>query len=413
MSSPSPPRFQDRIDAVRAKADIVAVVGRVVKLGKGRSPRGQCPFHGSSSDSLSVAAAPKRGEPFVHCFGCGWHGDVIRFVADFHGIDFRDALARLEAENGLDGMAARPVQRARAPQARRSAGDVAHVESIVVGRTIWKAARPDLDAVRTYLLARGIPIEMLGDERLADFRFLALAPIMSWPQNKGPDSVPRAPAMAALVRRPVDDGGGGRGFVPMGLHVTYLAPDLKSKMVRDKRSGGRFPDRKMFGAALGGAVILGVYGAQAPLFVGEGNETVLSGMALAGAGPEACGIAALSLDNLQGGWRSRGGAIPLHDIQPDPERPALCFAHGGPVTGLIDADMAPLRGPRDPATGAWRGELVIEERGARPIRRAISPAERARICGELFVRSWRAAGCQRVTAIRPPMGMDFNNAVRG
>jgi DNA primase len=267
---------------------------------------------------------------------------------------------------------------------------------------------------------------MLGAERLGDIRFHPQAPVYPWPVVIGPrgpvrfDAPPRdemtAPAMVALVRRPTevrgDDGAVHLRFDPIGLHVTYLSPTLAGKMVRASAAGGAIEARKMLGRAAGGCVVLGRYRTDCRLFPGEGIETVLSGMALAGAGPEDCGLAALSLDNLQGfPKRWKNGALPLFDIQPDPARPpALAFAHAGPVVGLIDADMAPLRGPINRGTGARIGELVVERRGDRPVRRPIATAERAAICAELFGKAWRAAGSRRVAAFRPPIGMDCNDA---
>ncbi|MDU0220451.1 hypothetical protein, partial [Escherichia coli] len=83
----------------------------------------------------------------------------------------------------------------------------------------------------------------------------------------------------------------------------------------------------------------GRYDDAAPLYVGEGNETVLSGMDVLDAPENAVGLAALSLGNLQGGARLIRGALPMFDIVPDPDRAAaLAWARRGPVIGLIDAD---------------------------------------------------------------------------
>lgn len=396
--------FQARIDQVLGRVDIAAVIGRVMKLGRGN--RGKCPFHGSESDSFSVAANPRRGLPFAHCFGCQWHGNAIKFVADFYGISFTDALQRLEDDHGLDGAAAAPVQRERAPQRPRRRADRPLVDSATMGRWIWNSGKAELDALRTYLAAGGVPPEMLGAERLAHIRFTALAPIVPWREDSQPDSVPRAPAMVALVRRPLT-------WEPIGVHVTFLSPDLRDKMARKRGDGSAYPARKMLGEAKGGCVLLGRFAGDCPLYPGEGLETVLSGMGLDGAAAEACGLALLSLENLQGEpLRWRNGALPLFDIRPDPEKPPVAFAHGGRVTGLIDADMKPLRGPIDRETGKPQGLLVVERRGAPAVRRPITTAERATICADLFVKSWRRAGCSRVTALRPRMGQDFRDAAR-
>src|SRR3546814_1609273 len=75
VSVSSNDRFRERIDAVRHHADIAAIISAAgVKLSGGKNPRGQCPFHGSKSDSLAVY--PDRGK--AHCWGCGWDGDAIR-----------------------------------------------------------------------------------------------------------------------------------------------------------------------------------------------------------------------------------------------------------------------------------------------------------------------------------------------
>lgn len=432
-----------RIEAVRARADIGAVIGHAVKLRGRGNLRGACPFHGSKSDSLAVYAAAGR----ARCWGCGWTGDAIQFVQDFYGLDFKGALERLESENGLDGMAAAPLARARRPQAYH-APEV--VDSGEVARHLWASAVTDHDAVCTWLRARGVPEAALDARLLGQIRFCASAPIGPWPVGKGPDAAAHAPAMVGLIRRlrpchlPAAEGhasanaGPDRAVMPGGLvaqggrdliwrasgvHATYLSPGLKAKMNRKRANGDPVPARKMFGHAAGGAVILGRLTPGCPLFVGEGIETVLSGMAMLGAGADACGLAVLSLDNLQGRACTRSvrqadggtihGVLPLYDVQPDAERLPVCFAHDGPVTGLIDADMAPLKGMLHRETGVARGLPVIERRGGPVVHRAIGTIERAEICADLFTRAWRMAGTRQVKAERLHAGMDFNDGVRG
>lgn len=406
--------FQERIDAVRDRVSIETIVGAVVALGRGRKPRGKCPFHGSNSDSFMVDPDGRSAK----CWGCGWYGDVVKFTAEHFGLSFTEALQRLEQEHGLDGLEAKPKAYQKQAQARPQRE---HVDSATMGRFIWKGATRRPDAARTYLEARGVPASVLTDERLGEIRFHGLAPITSWPADRdGPDpDCPKAPAICALIRRPIIGLDERVRFVPIGLHVTWLSPSLEAKMVRKRRDGTFYPARKMLGDPSGGCVILGAtqeagmyphavsIDADAPLFDGEGIETVLSGMAIAKAKPTAIGLAALSLGNLEGQpVRYKGGILPLHDIRPDPERPGLAFPHRGPVTCLVDADMRPLNGPKG------EGLLVIERRGGPIVKRPITAAERAEICGQLAVKSWRNAGVLRVRAARPPMGQDFNDAVR-
>ena len=395
--------LQPRIDAVRDRVDIADVIGKVVKLGRGAKPRGKCPFHGSKSDSFAVDSDGGR----ARCWGCQWSGDAIQFVRDFYGLDFREALERLEGEHGLDGLSAAPVRRTKVEKPRRRGVEV--VDSATFGRLLWDRARRDHDAVRVYFRSRGLPDEALGDDRLRDIRFLGVAPIAAWRVDRKPDSVPQAPVMVALVRAAPGHPAGS--WAPIGVHATFLRPDFAGKMDRRREDGSPYPARKMLGEAGGGCVVLGRPDDAAPLYVGEGLETVLSGMVLGRAPAGACGLAALSLDTLQGRPLLIRGALPLFDPRVDPETPGLAFARSGPVVALIDADMKPLRGPIDPRTRQFRGVPVIERRRTPIVRRAVSTAERAALCSALVTQSWRAKGC-RASAMRPRMGQDFNDALR-
>jgi DNA primase len=381
-----------RVDALLARVDLVSLVGSAVPLSRGHNPRGKCPFHGSKSDSLAVY--PDSGR--FRCWGCGEGGDAIKFLELMFGLSFMDALARLEAENGLDGLAAQPAKREK--RAQRPVGREP-ISSAEMGRVLWAESVVDCDSIRTYLLARAVPEPMLDADRLWELRFHPSAPIAAWVEG-GRERVATAPAILASVR-------GLPSLEPQAVHATFLSPNLTGKMVRFDGRGEPLPARKFLGSVGGGGVLFGserglVIDRGAPLFAAEGIETLLSGMALLDAPADAVGLALLSLDNLQGGWlgvRKRGvKALPLHDPEPDPERPPVCFAHDGPVTGLIDADMKPL--PR---------QNVIAMAGWPPEHRALTSAERSQLCAALFAKSWRRAGCRRVRTVRPPMGQDFND----
>lgn len=412
MSSAPRPTFADRAAEVRARVDLAQLIGKAVKLSRGRAPRGKCPFHGSKSDSFSVN--PRDG--YAHCFGCQWHGDAIKFLVDHEGLTPIAALEQLEAANGIDAVsfgAAPAVQRDRNPSTKPVYDDGGddRVDAIELGRFIWSTAG-QFRATRAerYLLARGVPKKMLTADRIGDLKFCAAAPVVPWRVGEDPKRVPHAPALVAMMRRRDVLESGIVEWRPCGVHVTWLNPDGTGKMVRHRRDGSEYPSRKMLGPASGAAVVLGAVAAidtsNPPLFVGEGLETTFCGMAVCEAASSAIGIAVLSLDNLQGGevlWKR--GVRALFDVRGDPERPPVCFAHGGAVTGLIDADMKPLRGVRN------AGVAIVETRGGKIVNRALTTAERAQICGTLFVQAWRRAGCAQVSALRPPMGMDFNDAV--
>jgi len=100
-----------------SRVDIVEVVGRHVELKKsGANHMGLCPFHGEKSPSFSVSATKQ----FYHCFGCGAHGDAIRFLMEQSGMSFRDAVADLAQQVGMavpEGPID-PAEQERALQAR-------------------------------------------------------------------------------------------------------------------------------------------------------------------------------------------------------------------------------------------------------------------------------------------------------
>ncbi|HWH84162.1 MAG TPA: DNA primase [Burkholderiaceae bacterium] len=81
-----------------SRVDIVDIVGRHVALKKGGANlMGLCPFHAEKSPSFSVSPAKQ----FYHCFGCGVSGDAIRFLTEYSGMSFVDAVRDLAQQTGL------------------------------------------------------------------------------------------------------------------------------------------------------------------------------------------------------------------------------------------------------------------------------------------------------------------------
>ncbi len=86
------------IDDLKLQIDIVDVVGREVKLKKsGSNYMGLCPFHSEKTPSFSV----NEEKQFYHCFGCGEHGDVIKFVQNHYKLSFMEAVEKLAGEYGI------------------------------------------------------------------------------------------------------------------------------------------------------------------------------------------------------------------------------------------------------------------------------------------------------------------------
>jgi len=99
------------------RVDIVDVVGRHVELKKaGINHKGLCPFHGEKTPSFIVS--PSRQT--YHCFGCGAHGDAIRFLVEHVGLAFPEAVRELAQQVGMAVPEERgdPAERERAAQAK-------------------------------------------------------------------------------------------------------------------------------------------------------------------------------------------------------------------------------------------------------------------------------------------------------
>ncbi|HEX3844328.1 MAG TPA: DNA primase [Steroidobacteraceae bacterium] len=90
---------QGFIDELIARADIVEVIGSRVQLKKaGREYRACCPFHNEKTPSFWVS--PEK--QFYHCFGCGAHGTVLRFLMEHDRMAFPEAVEELAGRLGME-----------------------------------------------------------------------------------------------------------------------------------------------------------------------------------------------------------------------------------------------------------------------------------------------------------------------
>jgi len=102
------------LDELRARTSLSALVGKSVKLQKaGREHKGCCPFHQEKTPSFYV----NDDKAFYHCFGCGAHGDAIRFLTEARGLAFMDAVKELAAAAGMEVPAPDPRAQERADRA--------------------------------------------------------------------------------------------------------------------------------------------------------------------------------------------------------------------------------------------------------------------------------------------------------
>src|ERR1041384_5664628 len=88
------------LDELRMRTSLSTLIGRTVKVQKaGREYKACCPFHNEKTPSFTIN--DEKG--FYHCFGCGAHGDAIRWMTDQRGLAFMDAGKELAEAAGGGG----------------------------------------------------------------------------------------------------------------------------------------------------------------------------------------------------------------------------------------------------------------------------------------------------------------------
>src|SRR5580704_10731280 len=87
------------LDQLRSQLLPSQVIRRSVRLTSksGGEYVGLCPFHAEKTPSFTVS----DNKGFYHCFGCGVHGDIIKFVMETRGLSFYDSVKELAAEAGI------------------------------------------------------------------------------------------------------------------------------------------------------------------------------------------------------------------------------------------------------------------------------------------------------------------------
>lgn len=139
----------DVVERVREHADIVSIVGELVKLKRvGNSFRGPCPFHQGKDPNFAVS--PRGG--YV-CFVCNEKGDVFTFVQKRLGLDFVDAVKYVGGKSGVE---VTEVSRERnaGPDPRERYWEINAVAADYFTKSLWS---DDVGApARAYLATRNM-----------------------------------------------------------------------------------------------------------------------------------------------------------------------------------------------------------------------------------------------------------------
>lgn len=89
----------DFLKEVLLRADIVEVLSDYISIKRrGKNYVALCPFHHEKKPSFTVS--PDKG--FYYCFGCGKGGNAIKFLQDYKGMEFKEAVVELAEKYGID-----------------------------------------------------------------------------------------------------------------------------------------------------------------------------------------------------------------------------------------------------------------------------------------------------------------------
>jgi DNA primase len=242
------------LQAVKARVNLVELVGRFVDLKKDRAEYvGLCPFHNERTPSFRVY----QGDQHFHCFGCGARGDCFDFV--FKLGKARDYVSAAEYFNCRDIVEQSAAERValRRKAAARDAEDARDAEETRrAAYAIWQGgAAAGGTLVEAYLRGRGYMGEIP--------RTLRFAPAV-WCKEAGAE----LPTMISAIVN-------GQGTF-LSLHRTWIC---RGRDGRVRKADLRDP-KKSLGKFGGGAIRLYPMPFYASggltLYVGEGIETSLS-----------------------------------------------------------------------------------------------------------------------------------------
>ena len=143
------------IEEIKNNTNIVEVIGDVISLQKaGRNYLGLCPFHGEKTPSFNVV----EDKQFYHCFGCGRSGDVFKFIEEYQGVSFMEAVQLLGERVGIQ--LAMPIQSRPQQLSPHQALYDMHEEAARFYHAILMTTKMGEEA-RAYLYKRGLTDDVL------------------------------------------------------------------------------------------------------------------------------------------------------------------------------------------------------------------------------------------------------------
>lgn len=148
-------RNTDVIQAIKSRISLADLARRYVELRPvGSRLVAPCPFHQETKPSFSI----NEEQGTFYCFGCQASGDIFDFYGRLNGLDFKETLAALAEEAGvqLDSYRADPHARRERSQKR----DMLRMHDLAAAHFRGNLRREDASACRDYIAERGISPEL-------------------------------------------------------------------------------------------------------------------------------------------------------------------------------------------------------------------------------------------------------------
>lgn len=195
------------LDELRARISLSGLIGRSVRVIKaGREFKACCPFHNEKTPSFTI----NDDKGFYHCFGCGAHGDAIRWMTEHQGLPFMDAVKELAAMASMDVPAPDPRAAQRAEAAKTLHDTMGAAQDFFVRNLAGDGGR----AARAYLATRGFPaaiVESFGFGFAPDSRGALKAALAQF----GTEQLVEAGLLIAVEEREPYDRFRGRLMLPI------------------------------------------------------------------------------------------------------------------------------------------------------------------------------------------------------
>lgn len=145
------------VEDIKNRLNIVDVLRDYIRLDKaGANYRACCPFHNEKTPSFMVSDERQMW----HCFGCQKGGDVISFVMEIEGLEFREALQILAEKAGVELQKMDPRKR----EEKNKTMEILELSTKVY--EYWLENSTGGKKVLTYLTERNINQEAMKNFRL-------------------------------------------------------------------------------------------------------------------------------------------------------------------------------------------------------------------------------------------------------